>query len=60
MCVMAGLGDYPAAAVLRAEDIARAKKFYADVVGLKPRTSPALRARACMFTAGDGTMVMIY
>ena len=34
---MAGLGDYPAAAVLRAEDIARAKKFYTDVLGLKPR-----------------------
>ena len=58
---MASLGDYPAAAVLRAEDLARAKKFYADVVGLKPRTvSGPASASMAMFTAGDGTMVMIY
>ena len=46
---MASLGDYPAAAVLRAEDIARAKKFYTDVLGLKPRDipGPASEGRAC-------------
>jgi predicted enzyme related to lactoylglutathione lyase len=61
MCVMAGLGDYPAAAVLRAEDLVRAKQFYTDVLGLRPRdvsgpTSEGMGA----FTAGDGTGVMIY
>lgn len=60
-CVMAGPGDYPAAAVLRAEDLARAKKFYSDVLGLKPRdVSGPARESMAMFTAGDGTMVMLY
>jgi predicted enzyme related to lactoylglutathione lyase len=59
MCVMASLGDYPAAAVLRAEDIGRAKKFYTDVVGLKPRETSGPGGEG-MFTAGDGTMVVIY
>jgi predicted enzyme related to lactoylglutathione lyase len=61
MCVMASLGDYPAAAVLRAEDLARAKKFYADVLGLKPGdlSGPASEGMG-MFRAGDGTGVMIY
>ena len=58
---MAGLGDYPAAAVLRAEDLVRAKKFYADVLGLRPGevSGPASESMG-MFTAGDGTMVLIY
>ena len=58
---MASLGDYPAAAVLRAEDLVRAKKFYVDVLGLKPRdvSGPASEGMA-VFTAGDGTGVMIY
>jgi len=58
---MASLGDYPAAAVLRAEDLVRAKKFYADVLGLKPRdvSGPASEGMG-VFTAGDGTGVMIY
>ena len=59
MCMMAGLGDYPAAAVLRAEDIVRAKKYYTDVLGLKPRDVPGAGSEG-MFTAGDGTMVLIY
>jgi len=57
--VMASLGDFPAAAVLRAEDISRAKKYYADVVGLKPMDIPTSGSEG-MFTAGDGTMVLIY
>ena len=44
---MASLGDFPAAAVLRAEDIGRAKKYYTDVVGLKPRDVPRPAVRAC-------------
>ena len=58
---MAGLGDYPAAAVLRTEDLARAKKFYTDVLGLKPGDVPGLASEDMgMFTAGDGTMIMLY
>jgi predicted enzyme related to lactoylglutathione lyase len=57
--VMASLGDFPAAAVLRAEDIGRAKKYYTDVVGLKPMDIPTSGSEG-MFTAGDGTMVLIY
>ena len=58
---MAGLGDYPAAAVLRAEDLARAKKFYTDVLGLKPGDVPGPASEDMgMFTAGDGTMIMLY
>ena len=58
---MAGLGDYPAAAVLRAEDLARAKKFYTDVLGLEPGDVPGLASDDMgMFTAGDGTMIMLY
>ena len=57
--MMASLGDFPAAAVLRAEDISRAKKYYADVVGLKPMDIPTSGSEG-MFAAGDGTMVLIY
>ena len=57
--MMASLGDYPAAAVLRAEDISRAKKYYADVLGLKPMDIPTSGSEG-MFTAGAGTMVLIY
>jgi predicted enzyme related to lactoylglutathione lyase len=57
--MMASLGDYPAAAVLRAQDISRAKKYYADVVGLKPVKIPTSGSEG-MFEAGDGTMVLIY
>lgn len=52
---MAGLGDYPVAGVLRAENLARAEKFYTEVLGLKKA-----QAVQGMFEAGDGTMVMVY
>jgi predicted enzyme related to lactoylglutathione lyase len=55
---MARLGDYPAAAVLRAENLDRAKTFYADVLGLAPREAGP--GGEGMFTAGDGSMVLIY
>ena len=58
---MASLGNYPAAAVLRAQDLVRAKKFYNDVLGLKPGVvSGPASASMGMFTAGAGTMVLIY
>ena len=58
---MASLGDFPAAAVLRAQDLVRATKFYSDVLGLKPGelSGPASEGMA-MLTASDGTMVLIY
>jgi len=58
---MAGLGSYPVAAVLRAENLTRAKKFYADVLGLKQADLPGSPTEdLAMFEAGNGTMVMIY
>jgi catechol-2,3-dioxygenase len=56
---MAGLGDVPVAAVLRAEDFDRASKFYTEVLGLRaiPSTGPT---REGMFAAGEGTVLTIY
>jgi predicted enzyme related to lactoylglutathione lyase len=59
--VMADLGEFPVAGVLRAEDIARARTFYTDVLGLKAMDAPGSSGEGMgMFTAGGGTMVMIY
>jgi predicted enzyme related to lactoylglutathione lyase len=55
---MAGLGDFPAAAVLRAENLERAAKFYTEVLGLVAR--PLGSAGGTMLEAGHGAMVMIY
>ncbi len=58
---MAGLGGFPVSAVLRAEDYARAAKFYTEVLGLEPAKMPTTTPTTeGMFSAGDGTMVMIY
>lgn len=58
---MASLSDYPAAAVLRAEDLARAKKFYTEVLGLKQRDFPGAAGEGmAVFAAGDGTGFMVY
>ena len=56
---MAGLGDSMVAAVLRADDLARAKKFYSEVLGLAygPQNGPSGGA---MFMAGSGTALVIY
>ena len=56
---MAGLGDMMAVGVLRADDYDRAKKFYTEVLGLKPEeaTGPTREGR---FWAGSDTMVSIY
>ena len=46
-----------AAAVLRADDVARAKRFYSEVLGLTPGpSSPAGE----LLMAGKGTAVLIY
>ena len=57
--VVAGLGDMMAVGVLRADDYDRAKKFYTEVLGLKPEeaTGPTREGR---FWAGSDTMVSIY
>jgi len=57
---MAGLGDFPVAGVLRADDFARAAKFYTEVLGLKANVSADVPTREGFFVAGDGTMVSIY
>ena len=57
--MMASLGDYPVGAVLRAEDAARATKFYTEVLGLKPSATGGPTGEG-MFLAGDGTGLMIY
>jgi len=57
---MAGLGDYPVAGVLRADDFARAAKFYTDVLGLNQSQSGQEPTTEGFFVAGDGTMVSIY
>lgn len=55
---MAGLADYPVTAVLRAENLERAKKFYSEVLGLPER--PFQGEGMVMFSAGEGTMVSLY
>lgn len=55
---MAGLGDYPMAGVLRAEDFDRAKKFYTEILGLVEGQS--MGSDGSMFVAGEGSMIMIY
>ena len=57
--MMAGLGDYPVGAVLRAEKLTRAAKFYTEVLGLDPTPVGGPSAEG-MLSAGDGTGVMIY
>ena len=57
--MMASLGDYPLGAVLRAEDLARATRFYTEVLGLKPSAAGGPTGEG-MFSAGDGTGVMVY
>ena len=54
---MAGLGDSMMAAVVRADDIVRARRFYTEVLGLTPGpSSPA----GDMFSTADGATVVVY
>lgn len=55
---MAGLGGFPMAGVVRAEDFNRAKRFYTEVLGLTE--GPSTGRGGAFFVAGDGSMVMIY
>ena len=56
---MATLGDFPVAAVLRADNLERAADFYSTTLGLK-REDQAGPAREAVFSAGKGSTIMIY
>jgi predicted enzyme related to lactoylglutathione lyase len=56
---MAGLSSAPAVAVLRAENLARAKKFYSEVLGFAEDTSLSGEGMA-FFSAGGGSQFTIY
>lgn len=56
---MAGLSEFPATAVLRAEDLNRARAFYSDVLGLK-ESGEGGAGGGVMFAAGNGSMIMLY
>ena len=54
-----GLSDAPVAAVLPAEDIERARKFYTETVGLALRDENKERGEL-YFNCGGGTMLLVY
>jgi len=54
---MSGLGEFPVGAVLRAESLERARKFYTEVLGLTEREGSVGET---WFDAGAGTMVSVY
>jgi predicted enzyme related to lactoylglutathione lyase len=56
---MAALGSTPAVAVLRADDLGRAKNFYITVLGFTEDTSSSTEGMA-FFSAGGGTAFTIY
>ncbi len=56
---MARLGEFSVNGVLRSEDSVRAKKYYTEVLGLR-EASVAGPTSEGIFTAGDGSSVMIY
>ena len=59
MSSLSSLASLNPHAVLRAEDLDRAARFYTDVLGLDVRAEPA-PARELRVTAGDGGMMCIY
>lgn len=54
------LASSPAVVTLPAVDLARAKKFYAQKLGLTPVALGDLDDYAALFEAGKGTQVFIY
>jgi len=56
---MSGLAHYPVFAVLRAEDLARATKFYTDVLGFAVNDRYSVDGMMA-FDAGAGTTVSVY
>jgi predicted enzyme related to lactoylglutathione lyase len=58
--MMAGLSNIKAAAVLRAEDYQRAKRFYVETLGLKLDLELNEPMAQGIFAAGEGTTFMVY
>jgi catechol 2,3-dioxygenase-like lactoylglutathione lyase family enzyme len=56
---MAGLSNYPALAVLRADDLDRAIKFYTDVLGFALDAAQSGNGVA-IISAGMGTQLSLY
>lgn len=56
---MAGLKEYPVAAVLRAENLSRARDFYTQVLGLEPIGDESSQGDV-MLEAGDGSLLDVY
>lgn len=56
---MAGFAKYPVSAVLRAEDLERAKVFYTDVMGYMVNTEYSVPG-ALFLDAGQGTKFLVY
>lgn len=54
------LATAKAGAVLRAEDLSRAKRFYQDTLGLKVEDMPSVPTAQAMIHAGDGSQIWIY
>lgn len=56
---MAGFAKYPVAAVLRADDLERARRFYTDVMGYALNEQYSVPG-SLFLEAGEGTTLMIY
>jgi len=54
------LRDSPIAAILPAEDIERAKKFYTEKLNLRSADMPSPAPNTAEFECGDGTMLFLY
>jgi predicted enzyme related to lactoylglutathione lyase len=57
--IMAKMGQFPMTAVLRAEDLGRARRFYSEVLGLQEEEGMDSASEAA-FKGGDGTRVLLY
>lgn len=52
------LSDYPIAVALPASDIARARKFYEEILGLKP--DPSSGNEGATYRCAEGTALFLY
>jgi catechol 2,3-dioxygenase-like lactoylglutathione lyase family enzyme len=54
------LANAPVFAILVAEDIERAKRFYVERLGLQPAELPGVPQDSALFGCGEGTMLYVY
>jgi catechol 2,3-dioxygenase-like lactoylglutathione lyase family enzyme len=54
------LANAPVSAILVAEDINRAMRFYVEKLGLRPVELPGVPEDSALFGCGDGTMLYVY